>query len=82
MLSRRKLAVLRRAKGTPNRVALAMELAGLTQVQVAEAIGCTQPSISRIKQGHFASLETSRALARLFGCQIEDLFPSHEVVAS
>lgn len=83
MLTRKQLAELRRRKDGPNRVGAAMEMAGLTQVQVAQKIGCTQPNVSRIVTGQYTgALDTTRALAELFGCHIEDLFPSREAVAS
>ncbi len=67
-----------------NRVKQAMDMAGLTQVQVAEKTGLTQPQISRIQNGHYSDLpgETMRTLADLFKCSIEDLFPAREALAS
>lgn len=67
-----------------NRLQKAMDLAGLTQVQVADRTGYTQPYISRVKNGHYSDLpgETMRTFAELFGCAIEDLFPAREAVAS
>ncbi len=61
-----------------------MDLTGVTQVQVASGTGLTQSYVSRIKNGLYADLpgETLHAFAEYFGCQIEDLFPSREAVAS
>lgn len=85
MLSRDKLKQLRAEPlgASPNRVRRARELAELTQVQIAAATGLTQAFISSIENGDYSdvTLTTSRALARFFGCQIEDLFPSREAVA-
>lgn len=69
---------------TPNKMALAMKLAGVTQVEVAAGVGLTQASVSRIKSGNYVDLplSTLRKLSDYFGCQIEDLFPSREAVAS
>lgn len=84
MLTKAQLTTLRRSKVTGrNRVATAMDLAGLTQVQVAEHTGLTQSYISRIKAGQYADLpgETMRTFAQCFGCAIEDLFPARQAVA-
>lgn len=82
MLSRTKVAQLRKAPllDTPNKVALAMKLAGVTQVEVAAGVGLTQASVSRIRNGHYIDLPlgTLRRLACYFGCQIDDLFPASE----
>jgi predicted XRE-type DNA-binding protein len=86
MLTRTQLLELRRAKADPNRLRAAMALTTppTTQVQIAKALGCTQPKVSRLVKGQYSSmsLDTSRALARLFGCEVDDLFPSREAVAS
>jgi DNA-binding XRE family transcriptional regulator len=62
-----------------NKVRAAMDLAEVTQVQVAEGTGHTQPYISSIINGKYTDqlpLETGRRLAGFFGCAIEDLFPA------
>lgn len=86
MLNRTKVAQLRKAPllDTPNKVALAMKLARVTQVEVAAGVNLTQASVSRIKNGDYVDLplSTLRAFASYFGCQIEDLFPVTEAVAS
>lgn len=85
MLTKDQVETLRRSrvKGR-NRLAKAMELATVTQVQLEARTGLTQSYISRIKNGHYAGLpgETMRTLAEAFGCQIEDLFPAREAMAS
>lgn len=80
MLTPAQLTTLRRSKPeNRNRLAKAIELAGVTQVQLAEAIGSNQPRISSICAGRFGEsglpIETVRPLADFFGCSIEDLFP-------
>lgn len=85
MLSKEQLNALRRTKNPGrNRVARAMELAGLNQEQLAEKTGFTQAHVSRVKNGEYSDLpgETMRTFARVFGCTIEDLFPAREAVAS
>lgn len=85
MLTPKQLKMLRAEPFTgPSKIRLAMKLAGLTQVQVAEVIGISQSQISEDVCGKFyeISLDKSRAYARLFGCTVDDLFPSDERVAS
>lgn len=77
--------MLKRSRGRErNRIARAMELAGVTQVQVAERTGFTQSYVSRVLNGRYSALpgETMRTFADVFGCAIEDLFPAREAVAS
>lgn len=67
-----------------NRVKFGLRLAGLTQVQAAAALNISQPHVSKIVRGKYEDLplETTRGLAELIGCPIEDLFPAlHEQVA-
>lgn len=68
---------VKRATGARNRLALAMELAHVTQLEVEAATGFAQSYISRIAAGRYTDLpgETMRTFARYFGCSIEDLFP-------
>lgn len=58
-----------------------MDLAGLTQAQLAEAIGLSQPYISDVKTGRYNTLTVENAykFADYFGCAIEDLFPAKAV---
>ena len=55
-----------------------MDMANVTQVQLANKTGFTQSYISRILNGRYSDLpgETMRTLADSFGCAMEDLFPS------
>lgn len=85
MLTKAQLATLRRASVTSrNRLGKAMQLAGLTQVEVAQLTGFTQSYISKVKTGEYADLpgETMRTFAEAFGCSIEDMFPARQAVAS
>lgn len=84
MLTRKQLVALRHEKPAPNRVASARKLAGLTQTELAERLGCAQPNVSRIERGLCPeiTLDTTMALADVFGCQIYDLFPSREAVSA
>jgi transcriptional regulator with XRE-family HTH domain len=85
MLTRKQLTDLRRAPlDTPNnRIKQAMKLAGLTQVQVAQAIGIAQSQVSEDAAGKFSelSLAKARAYAALFGCDVDDLFPREAISA-
>lgn len=84
MLTPKQIEVLRESPLAPNRVKVAMRLAGLTQVEVAAKLGITQSHVSEIANGNYSSLplDTARKFATFFGCLIEDLFPSREAVAS
>ena len=78
MLNAEQLSALRMAPlNGPNKVSLAMELVGLTQAELGEAIGTTQGTVSRVTRGGFPKLpiETARKFAEFFGCSMEDLFP-------
>lgn len=88
MLSRAQLLKLRRTPldGAPNRIAIAMDLADVTQLDIQAGTGIPQSYVSRIKRGAYSQRGlpggTMSTLAGYFGCQIEDLFPSREAVAS
>ena len=64
----------------PNKVKLAFELAGVTQVYVATLLGTSQSWVSDVVRGAYSDLplESSRAWAHLFGVGIEDLFPARQ----
>jgi transcriptional regulator with XRE-family HTH domain len=84
VLSPEQLDALRLAPATgKNKLALAMTLAGVTQMQIADATGLTQGYISKVKTGNYHDIrgESMRALAGFFGCLMEDLFPAREAVA-
>lgn len=81
MLSSKQLAELRAEPLIgPNRLFRAMDLAGVTQIDVAAATTFTQSYVSRIGNGQYQRLpgETMRTLAAYFGCTIEDLFPARQ----
>jgi DNA-binding XRE family transcriptional regulator len=61
-----------------NRVKAARELAQLTQVQLAEAVGISQPSLSDMERQRYdgVTVDTAGRLAAFFGCLIEDLWPA------
>lgn len=67
-----------------NRVARAIELAGVTQLDIEAATGLTQPYISDVARNRYPTItvDNARKFAEFFGCTIEDLFPAREAVAS
>lgn len=78
MLTKRQLETLKRdRRAGPNRLGLAMALAGLTQIEVATRTGLTQSYISKCLNGRVPRMSgvTMFRFARLFGCAVEDLFP-------
>ena len=84
MLTPAQIKKLRAAPLTgPNKVKLAMELAGVTQVQVAERLGTYQSRVSDVVRGEYSDLPLdspagARAWATLFGVLVEELFPARE----
>lgn len=53
--------------------------AGLTQQQLADLSGISNAAVHRIESGEVvASVKSLAALARAFGCNIEDLMPRDE----
>ena len=80
MLRKKHLAILRADSQSagPNRVGLAISLAGVTQGAVARAVGLPQPYISDVVRGRYQTitLRNARKFAEYFGCAIEDLFPT------
>lgn len=84
-LSGRKLRELRETPSSEsNRVARALELAAVTQLDVAAATGLPQPYISDVARNRYQTItvDNARKFADYFGCAIEDLFPAREAVAS
>lgn len=84
VLSARKLRELRATATEGNRVATAIDLARVTQIDVATGTGLPQPYISDVARNRYQTItvENARKFADFFGCQIEDLFPAKEAVAS
>lgn len=67
-----------------NRVARAIELAGVTQLEVAAGTELPQPYVSDVARNRYRTItvENAHKFADYFGCTIEDLFPAREAVAS
>lgn len=67
----------------PNKLRIAMALAGANQIEICDETGYAAPSMSRLVTGRYqdASLDTCRKIAGYFGCAIEDLFPARQEVA-
>lgn len=67
----------------PNKVRLARTMLALSQGEVAKAIEMQPPGLSQLERGNYVDvpLARARALAELFGCSIEDIFPAREAVA-
>lgn len=86
MLTRDQLRRLRAqpCEEYPNRLAYAMKLADVTQLELEAAIGIPQSHISKIKTGRYSRLplERAREYAAFFGCSIEDLFPARDEVSA
>ena len=63
-----------------NRIARAIELAGVTQQEVSHDLRCSQSYISDISRQryHTVTVETAHRFARYFGVLIEDLFPPQQ----
>lgn len=80
-LTREHIRRLRTITGVHNRIRAARELLGLTQLQLAAALGVTQPQLSDWERGRYGDMTLSRAqqLATFFGCAIEDIFPAREL---
>jgi transcriptional regulator with XRE-family HTH domain len=84
-LTSHQLKRLRGARNTVgNRLQLAIDLAGETQMGLARVVGMSNTYISDTARGryHDISLEKARIFAEHFGCAIEDLFPAREAIAS
>lgn len=68
---------LREAHGQDNRVAKAIELADVTQLEIAAETGLPQPYVSDVARNRYQTItvENAHKFADFFGCSIEDLFP-------
>jgi transcriptional regulator with XRE-family HTH domain len=51
----------------------ARKAAGLTQVELAEKVGCKQKDISRWENGRPMTAETLKKLAKALGCSMDSL---------
>ena len=61
-----------------NRLGLAIRLGGVSQGRVAAATGISQPCISDVARGRYATitLKNARKFAAYFRCSVDDLFPA------
>lgn len=71
------LRVMPATAASPNRLRVAMAMLDLTQNDIAQGTSLTQTTISDICNFRVVDvkLSTLHALARFFGCAIDDLFP-------
>lgn len=54
---------------------------GLSQGQLAQALGVSRQTINAIETGRYLpSLPLAFAIGRFFGCRIEEVFHEHPVV--
>lgn len=84
-LTPEQLAALRVAPlgDSPNRLRVAIALAGAKQTDVCEETGFAFSTLSRLVTGANGNptIETARTFAEFFGCGIDDLFPARQEVA-
>ena len=65
------------------RIAARRKAAGLTQAQVAEAIGVEKETISRMENGVISpTLSRLQQIADLLGCSLSDLFRGEDLLDS
>ena len=63
-----------------DRIYAAMELRGMSQAELAAAVGVTRQTIISIENGRYtASLVLAYKLARFFGASIEEVFDFSDV---
>lgn len=63
-----------RGRGNKSPITAARMAAGLTQGQLAEAIGCTQKDVSRWERGVYSPrIDVLVKMAGALGCSLEDL---------
>lgn len=63
------------AEALANRVRAMREERGLTQLQLAEAMGVSRKTVNTIENGIFApSALVAIKMARAFDCRVEDVF--------
>jgi plasmid maintenance system antidote protein VapI len=81
-LTRTQLRELREHRVPPgaNRVAKAMALAEVKQIELAAAIEVPQPYVSDVVRSRYRDITLGNAFkfAVFFGCAVEDLFPWRE----
>lgn len=79
-LSPEQLFALRAApvgENSPNRLRVAMALAGVRQEQIVSDLGISKFTLSRIVNGRPGLLDITiaQSLAKYFGCSTDELFP-------
>ena len=58
-------------------------VAGLSQAALAERVGVSRNSINSVENGRFdPSLPLAFAIARVFGCTVEDVFVDEAAAAA
>ncbi len=87
LLTKTKLVALRAvpvSDAMPNRVKVAAALAQVDQQAIVDGTGLIQPYVSDVYRGRYRRMTTDNAqkFADFFGCEIRDLFPAREAVAS
>lgn len=82
----KQLKELRAVKPTDtgNRLAAAFEITERTQAALVRETSFTPQYVSDVVRGRFQNIgvDNARVFAEWFGCQIEDLWPAREAVAS
>lgn len=64
-----------------NNLRLWREQLGLTQLELAKTVAVTRQTIISLERGKYLpSLVLALRLARIFGCQVEDLFRLEEEI--
>jgi transcriptional regulator with XRE-family HTH domain len=73
---------LRKLRATPvaasgNRLQFALDLAEITQVDLADRLGMTNTQVSDAARGRYETmrLDNAQKFAGAFGCLVDDLFP-------
>lgn len=68
---------------TANRIAKAIELCGLSRVDVAKGTDLPYTYVTDVASGRFQTItvENAHKFAQFFGARIEDLFPARQAVA-
>jgi transcriptional regulator with XRE-family HTH domain len=77
-LTREQLGRLRRTSTQRrNKVRLAMNLTGTTQVELGHVLAISQSQVSDYSRGTYSeiTLSMAREFAEVFGCTVDDLFP-------
>lgn len=85
-LTEDQLAALRRVPldGRPNKLRLALQMAGVSQDECVRVTGFPQPYVAQVMAGRNKTITVRNAgrFAEFMGCAIEDLFPAGEKVSA